>query len=84
VNPSLAQTTQPAPTQHPNCAQITAACRQAGFVSGDAPTGVELVADCIRPIMQGTAQRKQATKALPQIDPQVVAACKIEVGFEEE
>jgi hypothetical protein len=26
--------------------------------------------------MFGTPQRKQATKALPQIDPQVVAACK--------
>jgi hypothetical protein len=26
--------------------------------------------------MFGTLQRKQATKALPQIDPQVVAACK--------
>jgi hypothetical protein len=32
--------------------------------------------DCIRPIMTETPQRKQATKALPQIDPQVVAACK--------
>jgi hypothetical protein len=26
--------------------------------------------------MTETPQRKQATKALPQIDPQVVAACK--------
>jgi hypothetical protein len=35
-----------------------------------------MVLDCIRPIMQGTPQRQQATKPLPQIDPQVVAACK--------
>jgi len=26
-------------------------------------------------IIAGTPQRKQATKALPQVDPQVVAAC---------
>jgi hypothetical protein len=32
--------------------------------------------DCIRPIMLGTPQRNQATKTLPQIDPQVVVACK--------
>jgi hypothetical protein len=32
--------------------------------------------DCIRPIMTETPQRTQATKALPQIDPLVVAACK--------
>jgi hypothetical protein len=30
--------------------------------------------------MQGTAQRKQATKALPQIDPGVVARCTAEGG----
>jgi hypothetical protein len=32
------------------------------------------MSDCIRPIMLGTPKR-QAT-ALPQIDPQIVAACK--------
>ena len=75
VSPSLAQPTQLTPAQRP-CAQITAACRQAGFVSGGYDMGVGLTGDCIRPIMQGRAQRKHATKALPQIDPQVVAACK--------
>ena len=75
VSPSLAQPTQPTPVQRP-CAQITAACRQAGFESGGYHAGVGLAGDCIRPIMQGMAQRKHATKALPQIDPQVVAACK--------
>jgi hypothetical protein len=43
------------------CAQIRAACTQV---------------DCIRPIIAGNLQRKRATKPLPQIDPQVVVACK--------
>ena len=34
------------------------------------------VLDCVRPIMAETPQRAQATKALPQIDPLVVAACR--------
>jgi hypothetical protein len=80
----LAQPVQPTPTQaaatqtvpwHP-CARITAACARAGFVAGGAKMGLGMAVDCIRPIMVGTPQRKQATKALPQIDPQVVAACK--------
>jgi hypothetical protein len=80
----LALPVQPTPTQaaatqavpwHP-CARITAACTQAGFVPGGAKMGLGMAADCIRPIMFGTPQRTQATKTLPQIDPQVVAACK--------
>ena len=47
------------------CAQIADACKKAGFGPG---TGIT---DCIRPIMAGTPQQKY-----PQIDPQVVAACK--------
>ena len=47
------------------CAQIADACKQAGFAPGAGIT------DCIRPIMAGTPPQK-----LPQIDPQVVAACK--------
>ena len=70
---------QPVPAQpvpwHP-CAKITAACRQAGFVPNGARMGLGIALDCIQPIMIGTPQRKQATKALPQIDPQVVQACK--------
>jgi len=90
LSPSLAQPTQPtqpaqpAPTQPAQpapkgarpCAQITAACKQAGFVPNGAQTGVGMVSDCIRPIIAGTPQRKQATKPLPEIDPQIVAACK--------
>ena len=53
------------------CTQIENACHRAGFASG---FGLE--PDCIRPIMTGTPLQQQATKPLPQIDPQVVAACK--------
>ena len=58
------------------CQQIMAVCRQAGFVQGGAKTGVGLVVDCVRPIVQGTAQRPKASKPLPQVDPQIAAACK--------
>ena len=76
---SLAQSAQPAPAQpvpwHP-CAQITAACTQAGFVPNGAKTGVGIAVDCIRPIMFGTPQRQRDTKPLPPLDPHVVSACK--------
>jgi len=78
VTPLLAQVAQSARTQpvpwHP-CARIRAACTQAGFVPNGTKRGFGIASDCIRPIMLGTPQRKQATKALPQIDPQIVAAC---------
>jgi hypothetical protein len=76
---SLAQSAQPAPAQpvpwHP-CAQITAACTQAGFVPNGAKTGVGIAVDCIRPIIFGTPQRQRATKPLPPLDPHIVSACK--------
>jgi hypothetical protein len=75
----LAQAAESAPTQpvpwHP-CARIAAACTQAGFVPNGTKRGLGIMSDCIRPIMLGTPQRMQAAKTLPQIDPQVVAACK--------
>src|SRR3974390_1995782 len=74
LKPIQAATTQPVPW-HP-CARITAACTQAGFVASGANRGVGIMLDCVRPIMTQTPQRKQATKALPQIDPEGVAACK--------
>ena len=89
TGPALAQPAQPAPVQSAPaestpvqavpmkpCAQIRAACTQAGFVPNGANRGVGIVVDCIRPIAAGTPQRKRATKPLPQIDPQVVVACK--------
>jgi hypothetical protein len=70
---SLALSAEIVPTQsvpwHP-CAKITAACSQAGFVPNGAKAGVGIAVDCIRPIMASTPQRAQATKALPQVDPQ--------------
>ncbi len=72
--PAESPTVQPA-AERP-CAQIRAACTQAGFVPNGANMGVGIIVDCIRPIMGGTPQRKRATKPLPQIDPQVVVACK--------
>jgi hypothetical protein len=79
--PQAAQPTpaQPVPSQSKGgrpCAQITVACKKAGFAALGTKKGVGIVWDCIRPIMQGTPQRKEATKPLPQIDPQLVAACK--------
>jgi hypothetical protein len=77
---SLALSAETVPTQsvpwHP-CAKITAACSQAGFVPNGAKAGVGIAVDCIRPIMVGTPQRKQATKALPKVDPQVVQECRV-------
>ena len=73
LTPTQAAATQPVPW-HP-CARITAACSQAGFVPNGAKRGLGIMLDCVRPIMTEMPQRKQATKALPQIDPRVVAAC---------
>src|SRR5262249_19835148 len=90
LNSSLAQPAQPAPAQPtpsqttpgqvaPGCAQIAAAWRQAGFIDNGAKMGIGIVVDCIRPIMVGTPPRVlQGMKPLPQIDPQLVAACKQE------
>src|SRR5215467_8884524 len=73
--PSATQPPAP-PAQQGPCQQIMAACRQAGFVQGGAKTGVGLAVDCVRPIVQGTAQRPKASKPLPQVDQQIVADCK--------
>jgi len=62
---------------HPRrpCAEIRAACEQAGFVQGGARTGDGLFVDCIAPIMRRT-QPRRTSKPLPQIDLQLVAECK--------
>ena len=84
VQPAGAAPAQSAPARSPTvqsaprgpCAQIRAACTQAGFVPNGANMGVGIVVDCIRPIIAGTPQRTRVTKPLPQVDPQVVVACK--------
>jgi len=65
---------QPSPA--PNaCAAVMTACQQAGYRPGGASQGMGLLVDCIRPIMRG-GQANRTGHALPQIDPQLVAACR--------
>jgi arylsulfatase A-like enzyme len=56
------------------CEQITTACLQAGFTRGGAGEGKGLQLDCVRPIVQGKTSGR-GSKPLPQVDPEVVAAC---------
>ena len=58
------------------CQQVRAACLAADFAAGGAKEGTGILIDCVSPIMQGTAQRPKATKPLPQVDAEAVAACK--------
>ncbi len=58
------------------CEQIKQACTDAGFTYGRAKAGYGIGSDCLVPIMLGTPQPASATKPLPQIDPQLLAACK--------
>jgi hypothetical protein len=58
------------------CAALRQVCMQAGFVPQGARTGDGLMVDCIRPIMMGDPQPQRATKPLPAVDPQLVAACR--------
>src|SRR5262249_31961648 len=75
-SPTQSAPTQPAPKRVGPCAQIAAACKQAGFVPNGAKTGVGLMVDCARPMMVGTTQQASGATPLPAIDAQVVAACK--------
>ena len=60
------------------CQQIRQACQEAGFTQGAASSGTGLMVDCIAPIMQGRPQPRKASKPLPSVDTQTVAACKAE------
>jgi hypothetical protein len=75
---AAAATSSAQPPAHESgpCEQIVAACKQAGFIEGDARNGNGLHVDCIDPIVRDTAQPPKATIPLPQVSPQVVAACK--------
>src|SRR5262249_14848468 len=57
------------------CAEITNACRAAGFVHGGAP-GTGIGKDCIAPIVDGTPQTPNAPIPLPKVSPDVVVRCK--------
>jgi N-acetylglucosamine-6-sulfatase len=74
--PAAKQAARQAAKEEGPCGQVTAACERAGFARGAAGGGAGLQVDCINPIMQGGSQPKRVRKALPQIDPQVVEACK--------
>jgi hypothetical protein len=67
---------QPAEKVPGPCAQIVAACKSAGFVDGDARKGYGLWRDCVDPISRGAPQPPNADKPLPQVSPELVAACK--------
>ena len=71
-----ATSTSHAATAQGPCEEITAACQGAAFAQGAAKTGNGLQLDCIVPIMQGAAPVPKGSKTLPQVDPQLVAACK--------
>lgn len=58
------------------CKQIAKACQDAGFIKGDWKKGDGLWRDCVDPIIQGQTTAPGGTKALPTVDPNVVAACK--------
>jgi hypothetical protein len=58
------------------CAQIIAACEKAGFERGAARVGLGIQVDCVRPLMHGGVQPRRATAPLPQVDPELIAACR--------
>jgi Domain of unknown function (DUF4185) len=66
----------PLPAAEGACGQIRSACQAAGFVPGGAPAGRGLKDDCMDPILGGGSQPQNATKPLPQVDPQWVAECR--------
>jgi len=57
------------------CEQIRIACKNAGFVQGG-PVGKRLVLDCFNPLVLGEMPPKTVSRPLPQITPQLAAACK--------
>jgi hypothetical protein len=58
------------------CAEIRAACKNAGFVRGAGASGAGLVKDCVNPILHGAAQPDGASPRLPRVDPRIVSACR--------
>jgi len=58
------------------CEQILEACRSAGFIRGASREGGGLIADCFKPLVEGSSPRKAGGPPMPQVDSQVVAACR--------
>ncbi len=59
----------------PPCEQIRTACKNAGFVQGG-PIGDRLVLDCLNPIVFGQKPPRNLSRPLPQIAPDLAAACR--------
>jgi hypothetical protein len=72
---SVAATAQPV-RDSGACAEITAACQAAGFMTGAAASGSGLIADCVAPLMQGTNQPREARNPSPQVDARLIADCR--------
>jgi len=74
---ALAMMLAPAAQADPRaCAQIRAACQEAGFVQGAARQGIGLYAHCVAPIMQSSPQPIAARLPLPRVDPRQIADCR--------
>ena len=58
------------------CEQIKTTCINAGFVPGGGASGNGLWRDCVNPILQGRAWSRKSGTPVPQVDPQIVAACQ--------
>jgi hypothetical protein len=65
---------KPMPAQAP-CEQIRTACKNAGFLQGG-PIGSRLVLDCFNPIVLGEKPPRGPSRPLPQITPELAAACR--------
>jgi hypothetical protein len=63
------------------CAQIRKACLDAGFVQGGVRSGNGLKIDCVDPILDGKPPARGASLPLPQIDAQLIGACRTENGL---
>jgi hypothetical protein len=73
--PYMVFTGNPVRADQASCEQIKTACKNAGFVlGGGARDG--LLLDCFNPIVQGTPRPKAASIPLPNINPQLVNACR--------
>ncbi len=57
------------------CQEVEEACKHAGFVDKGANQGKGLWSDCIKPIMEGRPQYKNA-RPLPKVSSEVVSSCK--------
>jgi arylsulfatase A-like enzyme len=65
---------QSTPSRSP-CAQLAAACQDAGFTHGGGEPGTGVFRDCVGPLLQRKSVNALG-KPLPRIDPELVTACR--------